>query len=90
MILKLNHYKTSLTSYVCSNMTYSKLIIKIKEWYNFTIIYVDLSYMQYCYTDMQCINHVLYADDICLMAPIAIAKQCMLDIRYNYCLVNDV
>ena len=67
MILKLNNYKTSLASYVCSNLTYSKLIIKIKEWYNFTIIYIDLSYMQYCYTDMQCINHVLYADDICLI-----------------------
>ena len=25
-----------------------------------------------CYIDDQCINHVMYADDICLLAPIAI------------------
>ena len=43
-----------------------------------------------CYIDMQCINHVLYADDICLMAPTATAMQCMLDICYNYGLNNDV
>ena len=43
-----------------------------------------------CYIDIQCINHVLYADDICLMAPTATAMQCMLDICYNYGLDNDV
>ena len=43
-----------------------------------------------CYIDLQCINHVLYADDICLMAPTATAMQCMLDICYNYGLNNDV
>ena len=43
-----------------------------------------------CYIDMQCINHVLYADDICLMTPTATAMQCMLDICYNYGLDNDV
>ena len=26
-----------------------------------------------CYIDMQCINHVLYANDICLIAPTATA-----------------
>ena len=39
---------------------------------------------------MQCINHVVYTDDICLMVPTATAMQCMLDICYNYCLDNDV
>ena len=39
---------------------------------------------------MQCINHVLYADDTCLMAPTFTAMQCMLDICYNYDLDNDV
>ena len=39
---------------------------------------------------MQCINHVLYADDTCLMAPTVTAMQCMLDICYNYDLDNDV
>ena len=40
---------------------------------------------------MQCINHVLYADDINLMmAPTATAMQCMHEICYNYGLHNDV
>ena len=41
---------------------------------------------------MQSINHVglLYANDICLMAPIANAIQCMLDISYRFSLDNDV
>ena len=42
------------------------------------------------YMYMQCINHVVYADDICLMAQTATAMQCMLDIYYNYCLDNHV
>ena len=28
-----------------------------------------------CYINDKCINHVMYADDICLMAPIASALQ---------------
>ena len=40
-----------------------------------------------CYIDMQCINHVLYANDICLMAPTASAMHC---ICYNYGLDNDI
>ena len=45
-----------------------------------------------CYIDIQCINHVLYADNFCLMAPTATAMQCtyILDICYNYGLDNDV
>ena len=33
-----------------------------------------------CYIDDQCMNHVMYADDICLMAPSAIGLQKMLDV----------
>ena len=39
-----------------------------------------------CYIDMQCINHLLYADDICLMSPTAIAmvcKKCMATQSYE-------
>ena len=43
-----------------------------------------------CYIDMQYINHVLYANDICLIAPTATAMQCMLDICSHYGLDNDV
>ena len=43
-----------------------------------------------CYIDMQCINYVLYADDICLMTATTTAMQCMLDISYNYGLDSDV
>ena len=39
---------------------------------------------------MQCINHVLYADDICIITPTSTAMQCMLDICHNYDLDNDV
>ena len=28
-----------------------------------------------CYIDDQCMNHVMYADDICLLAPSAIGLQ---------------
>ena len=33
-----------------------------------------------CYIDGQCMNHLMYADDICLLAPTAIAMQQLLDI----------
>ena len=39
---------------------------------------------------MQCINHVIYADDICPRIPSATAMQCMLDMRYFNGLDNDV
>ena len=42
-----------------------------------------------CYIDMQCINHVHYADTICLMTSTATAMQCMLDICYSYGLDNN-
>ena len=42
-----------------------------------------------CYIDMQCINHVLYADDICRMAPTAIAMQCVLDIFFLMIFITE-
>ena len=35
-------------------------------------------------------NHVLYADDICLLAPTASAMQTLLDVCYEYSIVNDI
>ena len=43
-----------------------------------------------CYIDDQCMNHVMYADDICLMAPNAIGLQKMLDVCFDLCLKNNV
>ena len=37
-----------------------------------------------CHNDDVCINHVFYADDICLMAPCAIALQELINICYQY------
>ena len=37
-----------------------------------------------------CINHVLYADDICLLAPSASAMQSLLDVCYEYGTDNDI
>ena len=41
------------------------------------------------FNDM-CINHVLYADDICLLAPTASAMQTLLDVCYEYGIDNDI
>ena len=55
-------------------------------------IYVDdlsheLSLCKFgCYSDHQYINHVMYADDICLMAPSAIGLQKMLDVCFDFSL----
>ena len=37
-----------------------------------------------CYVDNVCVNHVFYADDLCLMAPCAIALQQLLNICHKY------
>ena len=37
-----------------------------------------------------CINHVMYADDICLLAPSASAMQSLLDVCYDYGSDNDI
>ena len=36
-----------------------------------------------CFIEHQCINHVMYADDICFLAPIALDLQKLLDVCYN-------
>ena len=43
-----------------------------------------------CYIDDHCMNHVMYADDICLMAPSAIGLQKMLDVCLDLSLRNDI
>ena len=35
-------------------------------------------------------NHVMYADDICLLAPTAIAMQQLLEISNDYGVANDI
>ena len=43
-----------------------------------------------CYFNDICINHVLYADDICLLAPTASAMQTLLDVCYEYGIDNVI
>ena len=44
-----------------------------------------------CYINDMCINHVMYADDICLLAaPSASAMQSLLDVCYDYGNDNDI
>ena len=61
----------------------------------FAIYVVDLSHelilcKSGCYIDDQCMNHVMYADDIRLMAPSAISLQKMLDVCFDFSLRNDI
>ena len=37
-----------------------------------------------------CMNHVMYADDICLMASSAIGLQKMLDVCFDFSLRNNI
>ena len=43
-----------------------------------------------CYIDDQCINHLMNADNICVMAPTAIALQKLFDVCYEYGITNDL
>ena len=43
-----------------------------------------------CYIDGQCMNHFMHADDICLLAPTAIAMQQLLDICNDHGLANGM
>ena len=43
-----------------------------------------------CYFNSMCIKHVMYADDICLLAPTASAMQSLLDVCYEYGTDNDI
>ena len=43
-----------------------------------------------CYFNSMCINHVMYADDICLLALTASAIQSLLDVCHEYGTDNDI
>ena len=43
-----------------------------------------------CFIGNVCFNHVLYADDFCLMAPYAVALQEILNICHSYSISVDV
>ena len=43
-----------------------------------------------CYINDMCINHVMYTDDICLLAPSASARHSLLDVCYDYGSDNDI
>ena len=42
------------------------------------------------YINDKCINHIMYADDICLMAPTGTAMYNLLDVCHNYETANDI
>ena len=44
----------------------------------------ELSSYAGCYNNDKCINHNMYADDICLMTPTGTAMQNLLDVCHNY------
>ena len=43
-----------------------------------------------CYIDNVCVNHVFYAENLCLMAPCAIALLELLNICHNYSFLVDL
>ena len=43
-----------------------------------------------CYIDDQCVNHVKYVEDICLLASSAIGLQRMLDVCFDFSTRNDI
>ena len=43
-----------------------------------------------CYINDKCINHIMYADDICLMAPTDTAMQNLPYVCHNYGAANDI
>ena len=43
-----------------------------------------------CFIGHQCINHVMYADDICLLAPSALGLQKLLEMCYCFSQDNDI
>ena len=61
----------------------------------FSIYMDDLSFILSesgigCHIDDLCINHVFYADDLCLMAPCAIAVQELIGLCYEYSVDIDL
>ena len=43
-----------------------------------------------CYINEQCMNHVMYAEDIFLLAPSAIGLQRLLDVCFDFSIRNDI
>ena len=43
-----------------------------------------------CCINVQCMNHAIYEDDICLLAPSAIGLQQVLDVCFNFSICNDI
>ena len=43
-----------------------------------------------CHINNVCINHLFYADDLCLMAPSPVGLQLLIDICANYGIENDL
>ena len=43
-----------------------------------------------CFVEHQCINHVMYADDICLLAPSTLGLQKLLDVCYKFSQCNEI
>ena len=43
-----------------------------------------------CYISEHCMNHVMYADDICLLAPSAFGLQRLLDVCFDFSIRNDI
>ena len=43
-----------------------------------------------CYVDNGCVNHVFYADDLCLMALCAIALQQLINVCHRYSIIVDL
>ena len=43
-----------------------------------------------CYINEQCMNHITYADDICVMASTAIVLQKLLDVCFEYSIANKL
>ena len=64
------------------------------NYFLFSIYMDDLSKMlndsgMGCYVDNVFVNHVFYADDLCLMAPCAIALQQLINICHRYSIIVD-
>ena len=43
-----------------------------------------------CHLDNVCVNHVMYADDICLTAPSPAALQKLINICYDFSIQNNL
>ena len=60
------------------------------------VVYVDdlseqlIDVRSGCFIEHQCINHVMYANDICLLAPSALGLQKLLNVCYNISQCNDI